>query len=164
MKRTQMRLMSDRRRAELAEAGITHPTSTLVSKRAPEKPKRQAYTGPKKSVTELVDDRSGGLCEWTDCGQPQTERHHRLNRKNGGRHGEAKERVNGTAWLLGACRVHHAFVTSPYGHRLKVARDRGWLLHENEDATQVPVWTRHSDQPVYLTADGLWVRFEEACA
>ena len=159
--------MSARRAAEWEALGI-RPTSTFKPKPKPKAkmatPKRQAYTGPKKSVTELVDERSGGMCEWSDCGQRQTERHHRLNRKNGGRHGEAKERVNGVAWLLGACRVHHAFVTSPYGHRLKVARDRGWLLLEHEDATQVPAWTRHSDEPVYLTADGAWVPFQEACA
>lgn len=155
--------MSDKQRARLAELGIRYPSSTFVPKPAMTA-RRPKDTGPKRSVAELVRERSGGMCEWQDCPRPQTDVHHRLNRKQGGRHGDAAERVNGAAWLLAACRPHHAAVTSPFGHRRKVARDRGWLLEEHEDAAQVPVWTRHSDQPVYLTADGSWVRFGEACA
>jgi hypothetical protein len=163
-RKTQLPAFSRRRLQEFADAGILHPTSTFKPKPKKATGKRQACTGPKKSVTELVDERSGGVCEWPDCGQRQTERHHRLNRKNGGRHGEAKERVNGVAWLLGACRPHHRRVTSPVGEVRKEALDKGWLLLEHQDATRVPVWTRHSDEPVYLTADGAWVPFQEACA
>lgn len=155
--------MSAKRRALLAAEGNPFPTSTFASKPKMATAKR-ASTGPTRSVAELLAERSGGMCEWTDCPAVATDKHHRLNRKNGGRHGEMRERLNGVAWLLHACRVHHAFVTSPFGRRREVARERGWLLEEHEDAAQVPVWTRHSDQPVYLTADGLWVLFEEACA
>lgn len=154
--------ISEKRLLKLAAAGITNPRSTFMPKAAATK--RAAYTGPKKSVTELVDERSGGLCEWPACLQPQVHRHHRLNRKQGGRHGEPRERINGAAWLLGACVPHHAYVTSAYGVRLKRAKAMGWLLMEHQDATQEPVWTRHSDEPVYLTPDGAWVPFEEFCA
>lgn len=166
MKRgTGLKPMSDKRRAELAAQGVTNPSSTFKPKPKPAKTaKRGSYTGPKRSVAELVDARSGGICEWPGCPESQTERHHRLNRKNGGRHGEAKERVNGVQWLLGACRVHHAYVTSPFGERRAVAKSMGWLLLEHEDAGLVPVWTRHSDQPIYLAADGGWATFEEVGA
>lgn len=163
MKRTKMRAMSAKRLAEFEALGV-YPTSTFKPKPPKMATAKRPSTGPKQSVVELLIARSGGMCEWSDCPQVATDKHHRLNRKNGGRHGEMRERLNGVAWLLHACRVHHAYVTSPFGRRRKVARDRGWLLEEHEDAAQVPVWTRHSDQPVYLTADGLWVRFGEACA
>lgn len=131
----------------------------------PELPRRQrrkaSRTGPDRATCLLVDRRSGRVCEWPGCGQPQTDRHHRLNRKQGGRHGEAAVRVNGAAWLLGACRTHHAYVTSPHTERLIVARANGWLLREHEDATQVPVLTCHDPGPVWLSNDGAWRRYEE---
>jgi hypothetical protein len=164
LRRTKLRAFSDKRLRELADAGIAHPTSTFKPKPKMAMPKRAKDTRPKRSVEELVDARSGGMCELPDCARQQTDRHHRLNRKQGGRHGEAKERVNGVAWLLGVCRPHHRRVTSPVGEVRKEALDKGWLLLEHQDATRVPVWTRHSDEPVYLTADGAWVPFQEACA
>lgn len=166
LRRTGINQISKKRRAKLAAAGIVHPTSTLVPARKPAMAaaKKPAFTGPKRSVCDLVDVRSGGLCEWPQCTQRGTDRHHRLNRKMGGRKGAAKATVNGTAWLLKVCTVHHAYVTSPVGERRAVARSMGWLLHENEDAARVAVWTRHHDQPVWLLADGSWLRFEEAGA
>jgi hypothetical protein len=159
-----LRAFSPKRLAELAAAGIPHPSTTFAkpTKLAARKPaKRPADTGPKRSVIERVDDRSGRRCEWPGCTQPQHHRHHRLNRKAGGRKREGKERVNGAAWLLGACHVHHAYVTSPSGGRRKTAERMGWLLREHQEATQVPVQTRHDPEPVWLDNDGRWHPYEE---
>lgn len=169
MRRSPIAPMSERRRAEMEQQGVKYPTSTF----APSKPKAAASrqvnrramdTGPKRIVRDLVRERSGGMCEWPVCPQLATDVHHRLGRKQGGRHGDARERINGAAWLLHACRPHHVYVTSPVGDRRAVARTMGWLLHEHEDGFQVPVWTRHDAKPVWLLADGSWLRFEEANA
>ncbi len=152
MRRTQMRSISAKKLAQLAEQGTIRPASTLLS-RKPVTAKRAA-TGPKQSVRDLVRARSGGMCEWPLCPVEATDIHHRLGRKQGGRHGEARERINGAAWLLHACRPHHTAVTSPFGARRRAAREAGWLLLEHEDAAQVPVWTRHQDWPVLLDNQG----------
>lgn len=128
------------------------------------KRKRPRYTGPDRSTCLLVDRRSGRTCEWPGCTALQTDRHHRLNRKQGGRHGEAQARVNGAAWLLAACRVHHAYVTSPFGERREVAIRLGWLLLEHQDAPQAPVLTRHHQEPVWLDNDGNWHEYAEGAA
>ncbi|WP_250029709.1 hypothetical protein [Paractinoplanes maris] len=115
-------------------------------------PKRARDTGPSKAVRALVAVRSEGWCEWHDCWLVAAEVHHRLNRKNGGRHGEAAVRINQPAWLLHACRRHHSLVTSPVGADRALARESGWLLHEHEDALSVPVLSRHG--LVLLENDG----------
>lgn len=125
---------------------------------------RRRSTGPKTSVCELVDKRSGRICEWPECGQPQADRHHRLNRKAGGRHGEMRERLNGAAWLLGACRPHHDMVTNPVGDVRQLAEDWGWLLREGQDAAQSPVMTCHSVEPVWLDNAGRWHPYEDGVA
>lgn len=125
---------------------------------------RRRDTGPLRSTVEILYIRSGRICEWPTCGQPATEKHHRLNRKIGGRHGEAHERLNGVEWLLHACRVHHAYVTSPVGERRRNALDMGWLLLEHQDALRVPVLTCHDGEPVWLDADGGWHLFEVGVA
>jgi hypothetical protein len=107
-------------------------------------------------VIALVGQRSAGWCEWPGCRRPGTDRHHRLNRKAGGRHGTAAQRINGAAWLLVCCREHHQAVTSPTGAGRAAAIERGWLLLEHQHAEAVPVWTRHHLEPVLLAADGTW--------
>lgn len=62
--------------------------------------------------------------------------------------------------LLHLCAPHHIWVES----NRAAATTKGLLLSAAADPAQVPVWTRHSDELVYLTGDGLWVPFEEACA
>lgn len=114
-------------------------------------PKRRD-TGPTAKVRAVVHARSGGWCEWAGCWLTAVDTHHRLNRKNGGRHGEMRERINQAAWLLDACRLHHEFVTSPHGEAKVLARMSGWLLHEGEDARSVPVLSRHGH--VWLSDDG----------
>lgn len=114
-------------------------------------PKRR-NTGPTAKVRALVRARSGGWCEWAGCWLAAAEVHHRLNRKQGGRRGEASIRINQAAWLLDACRVHHNLVTSPHGEARVLARSSGWLLLEGEDARTAPVLSRHG--LVWLTDAG----------
>lgn len=77
---------------------------------------------------------------------------------------EARVRVNGAAWLLGCCRIHHAYVTSPFGERRQIAEAMGWLLREHQDAARVPVRTRHHRDPVWLDNAGKWHTYEEGAA
>lgn len=159
--------MSAKRRAKLAGAGVTNPRSTLATTTPPArkpmlrtaaavKPKRVKDTGPKRSVVDLLKVRSGGVCEWMGCDKSAADKHHRLNRKTGGRHGEMAVRVNGVAWLLHVCRMHHAYVTSAFGVALERARRYGWLLREGQDAARVPVRTRHHPAAVLLNEAGKW--------
>lgn len=164
MKRTPLAPMSEKRRAQLAATGNTFPTSTFTRSPKLSQPKRPNDTGPTRSVVQLLHARSEGLCEWPRCFDQATEKHHRLNRKAGGRHGVAAVRVNGIEWLIHTCRVHHEFVTSPVGERRCVAIRMGWLLTERQDAARAPVWTRHDEEPVWLLPGGGWARYEEACA
>lgn len=165
--------MSAKRRAALADRGVVNPMSTFAPRsREPRTPKlatpapakRQAYTGPKRSVCELVDARSGGMCEFPGCIHPQDHRHHRLNRKSGGRRGEARERLNGAAWLLGVCATHHDIVTNPTGELRETVERMGWVLREHQDARTTEVFTRHSVDPVWLSDDGEWRDYEELAA
>lgn len=154
--KTPMRAMSEKRVAALAAEGV-RPSSTLAVKApklaaAPAKRKRQRDTGPTAATRRLIAERSDGMCEGTNCGQPATDHHHRLNRKAGGRHGEAAIRINGAAWLIHTCRRHHAEVTSPFGPMREKALRSGWLLLEHQDGTTVPVLYR--GRWVLLTNDG----------
>lgn len=165
-RRTPLRAMSDRRRQQLTEQGNPSPFSTLtnrapvgrgnVSRPAVPAPRGTRDTGPTPAVRALVAARSGGRCEWPGCTQPGTDVHHRLNRKAGGRHGAARERINGAAWLLAACRPHHDQVTSPTGGVRVLVERAGWLLREHQDAALTPVSTCHHPMPVLLTALGTW--------
>lgn len=152
--------MSAKRRAALAAAGNPNPWSTIVStagrgitpRLAAPTPKKRRHTGPTTTVRALVRARSSGLCEWPGCPRPGTDLHHRLNRKQGGRHGEMRDRINGAAWLLDACRPHHERVTSPVGEVRVAVEQLGWVLREHQDAEVMPVFTRHGW--VLLTPDG----------
>jgi hypothetical protein len=137
----------------LTRLGRTASERVRSTHRSP-KPQRSRprATGPTAAVRKLVRLRSDGWCEWPGCWLVAAEQHHRLNRKNGGRHGEMAERINQAAWLLDACRLHHDAVTSPHGEARVLARQMGWLLHEGEDAREVAVLTRHGR--VWLHDDG----------
>lgn len=120
-------------------------------------------TGPGVKTRRLVYARAGkngdwpGWCEWPGCTRPRQELHHRLNRKDGGRHGVMAARLNGAAWLLAVCRVHHRLVTSACGIALVRARSMGWVLMEHQDAAATPVLTRHHRRAVLLDDAGGWV-------
>ena len=162
---TPLRPRSEKRDAEFRAQGWPLNSTFAPRPREPhDAAPRRRDTGPKQSTVELLYIRSGRVCEWPGCGQPATEKHHRLNRKNGGRHGDAHERVNGVAWLLHACHLHHAYVTSPSGERLDIAKAMGWLLLEYQDALRVPVLTCHAGEPVWLDADGGWHLYEDGAA
>ncbi len=163
-RKTELSPYSKRRWGEVTAAGFRPTTSFRPKPREAEKRKPSRRTDPKRSVCELVDERSKGMCEWQGCPRLGVDRHHRLNRKSGGRHGEMAELVNGAAWLLKVCKVHHAYVTSAYGKQLAEVRRKGWVLREGQNALRVPVLTRHDEEPVWLLPDGSFLRFEEACA
>lgn len=141
---------------------LDRPTAAA---REPKPHKAKArYTGPKRWVCKRVDERSGRMCEWPGCTRRGVERHHRLNRKIGGRHGEIAERLNGPAWLLKVCRPHHRAVTSAFGEQLAEAKAWGWVLTEDQDAHRVPVMTRHDEEPVWFLPDGSWITYLEGAA
>lgn len=125
-----------------------------VKATTPAKKPRARSTGPTAATRRLVRRRAGGMCEWPGCTRPGTETHHRLNRKAGGRRGDASTRINGAAWLLLGCNEHHARVTSPVGQARLDAIAAGWLLLEHQDAETTPALTRHSPAPVLLTNAG----------
>jgi hypothetical protein len=143
--RTPLAQISAKRLAKLAAQGITNPASTLTDKRKPALATR-SNTGPKQSTRSSVRARSGGTCEWPGCTNPATEQHHRLNRK------------------LDACNPHHRTVTSPTGMVRELVMRMGWLLLEHQDATEVPVATRHDVDPVWLDNVGEWHRYEDGAA
>lgn len=147
---------SAKRLAEFAAEGI-RPTSTFRARPAANRAaRRQRYTGPPQAVCRMVDKRSGRMCEWPGCPRPQDHRHHRLDRGMGGRHGEMHDLINGAAWLLAACFEHHERVTNPVGEVLAEAKANGWVLIEGQDATTVPVLTRHAAGRVLLDNLGGW--------
>jgi hypothetical protein len=151
---------------KLAQLGGRMPRSSLDKPgvaRTPV-PRRSADTGPKRSVRDLVRERSGGMCEWPACPERATDKQHRLGRKQGGRHGVARERINGAEWLIDCCRRHHELVTSASGEQLAEAKRMGWVLLEHQQALHVAVLTRHDEDPIWLLPSGEWLRFEEACA
>jgi hypothetical protein len=151
--------------------GRTHATTAPVRAGAPA---RAGDTGPTARVRRLVYLRCGadlgprglvlepGWCEWPGCTQPRDDLHHRLGRKDGGRHGDRADQLNQPAWLLAACRAHHNQVTSPSGAQLVEARRMGWVLREHQDALLVPVLTRHHPRPVLLDNAGDWSPRPEA--
>lgn len=152
LKRTTALVSSPKARSRLhAESAARR----LVPKRRTATGRRDA--GPSAKVRALLAARSGGWCEWPGCTLIAVDPHHRLNRKNGGRHGEMRTRINQAAWLLHACRPHHEAVTSPVGAARDLARDMGWLLYEGEDARQIPVKSRHG--LVWLADDGAALTF-----
>lgn len=118
--------------------------------------KRPEYTGPTPEVRALVVARCTGRCEWPGCRRSAVDVHHRLNRKSGGRHGAARERINQAGWLLGACRPHHDRVTNPVGEVRAEVERMGWLLREHQDALTTPVLTRHRPGLVLLDNSGGW--------
>jgi hypothetical protein len=110
---------------------------------------RRRSTGPIPEVRQIVEARSGGRCEFTDCTRVGEHIHHRRPRRMGG--SKAVD-TNGVANLLHLCCVHHDWVES----NRTAATDMGLLLPSTADPSRVPLWTRHANQRVHLTADGSW--------
>jgi hypothetical protein len=123
---------------------------------------KTTYTGPSPAVCKLVDARADDRCEFPTCWAPWDDRHHRLNRKAGGRHGEMRERLNSAAWLICLCRHHHDYVTSAKGKKLAAAKAAGWVLVEGQDAERRPVLTSHSQMWVVLDNRGGITQIDES--
>jgi hypothetical protein len=124
-------------------------------------PKRPQPAVPSQRSKTLAD-RSGSWCEpqlaEAGCWGRATDPHHRITRKDGGRHGEAKERSDQLSGLVHACRPCHRWV---HDHPAK-ARDLGLLLREHQIPAYEPVLYR--GDLVYLDDAGDTHHFEEVGA
>lgn len=140
-----MRRMSDRRRAELANAGVvtisTLTSSTRRSTAHRTAPLRSRYTpAVPDGVRAALKERSGGWCEIVvpGCLGAATDPAHRIKRGMGGRKGAARKASNQLANLLYACRRCHEEC-----HRHPAwAYERGWMLREGQTPSRVPVLYR----------------------
>lgn len=154
MNRTKrMNQISPKRRAALAAAGITHPSTTFAS---PTKPmtrkaaKRSADTGPDQATVDLVLERDGYSC--VVCGEGLRGHrgegwaiHHRVLRSQGV--------DNRPSNLVAACSPCHVDIHAGPAK----AREAGWLLK----STDVPEKFRvaHSQHGwVLLNNVGGWTR------
>lgn len=128
----------------------------LASTFLPKRSKPAVPPARRKSLAE----RSGGQCEaqLPGCSGPATDPHHRITRKDGGRHGEAKERSDRMSALLHLCRPCHRWV-----HRFPAkACDLGLLLKEHQVPSMELVAYR--GEPKYLNDVGDVLSNEEVGA
>lgn len=102
-------------------------------------------------VRELLIARSGGWCEAqipTICTGGATDSAHRITRKAGGRHGQAKAEHDQLANLLDLCRACHRWThDNPHS-----AKDLGLALSETDEPCSCPVAYRGA--VAYLADDG----------
>lgn len=115
-----------------------------------------------KKVREIVAERSGGRCEigFPHCEGTASQMAHRVARKAGGRHGEARAENDRASNLVHACWVCHRVVEE----RPAIAEEFGLRLPEGADPARVPVWLATHDPalPVWLDDEGGWHCFEDA--
>jgi hypothetical protein len=140
LKRTRMRQVSEKRATK------------------PKKAKRVEPAVP-PPVKARLRKRSGGVCEaqLQGCLWYATDAAHRITRKIGGRHGEAKELHDRLSDLLDLCRMCHDWS----GARPKEAGqgELGIVLKEHHDPLAEPVVYR--GRLSFLTDDGSVIPFEE---
>lgn len=121
-------------------------------------PKSSSKPAVPAARRKTLADRSAGWCEpripEAGCWGRATDPHHRITRKDGGRHGQAKERSDQLSDLVHSCRPCHRWV---HDHPAK-ARDRGLLLKEHQIPTAEPVLYR--GDLVYLDDAGEIHSFE----
>lgn len=153
---------SDKRRRQLADAGIDYPTSTFrpstkplksPSSRKPALPVKQ-----KKSLTE----RSGGYCEigMTGCTNIAVDSAHRNGTRLGGRHGEAAVEHAVLSNVMHSCRSCHMWChNNPAASK---SEHVGWALEEWQNPLEWPVLYR--GELSWLLDDGSVLSYEEACA
>jgi hypothetical protein len=123
---------------------------------APSRPRPAVTPSRRKTLAE----RSGGWCEarLDVCGGRATDPHHRITRKDGGRSGEARVRLDELSDLLHLCRRCHGWV-----HLFPArAREQGLSLKEHQIPAHEPV--RYRGDLMYLTDSGDVVSFEQAGA
>jgi 5-methylcytosine-specific restriction protein A len=106
--------------------------------------KRRRSTGFTPAVHDLINERSGNVCE--KCGNDwATQHHHRRPRSAGGTRRESTNRASNALALCERC---HADCES----RREWATVHGWLVSQHSDPALIPVLTRHGW--VRLTDEG----------
>lgn len=147
-----MKAMSDKRRAQLAEQGVTNPYSTLLPKSAktPDRTaaKRYRSTGPVTEVVEVVYVRAQHSCELCQAAVGPVRGvdhhiHHRRPRRAGGSNDPA---TNWASNLLLLCPTCHEVVES----RRAAAYANGWLLRAGDDPAAVAVLIWRGSRWAYL--------------
>lgn len=144
-----LRPMSERRRAELADAGVVNPRSTLNAPTATAKPAMRTAAPVKKSrtapavsvdVRAVLLARSAGWCEMrlTGCLGRGSEAAHRLARKAGGRKRAGRAANDRPSNALWSCRACHAWSEAQPASSYEL----GLMLREGQEPTQVPVLYR----------------------
>ncbi len=113
-------------------------------------PVRQRHTGPSRSVRQLIEARSEGLCEFWQCLDEAAQGHHRLPRRMGGSKAPG---INEASNLIRVCLDHHSWAES---HRAK-ALELGLILHAGADPSASPVYLRYG--LVLLADDGTWTTY-----
>jgi hypothetical protein len=157
LRRTNLREMSDKRRAKLAEVGIFYPTTTLVSSKTPKAVtvRRPKDTDPDAATVAAVIERDRGRC--VGCGQYLLHGqrgfdysvHHRKLRSQGG-----DNRLSNLVLLCGhGCSGCHGLAHS----EVAASRLSGFLMLSTEDPELVLM--EHSQHgPVFLLDDGTVAR------
>lgn len=92
------------------------------------------------------------------CLQWAMQVHHRITRKDGGRHGQAKVQSDRLSDLLDVCWFCHFCVH----YEVTQAYEAGWLLHEWQNPAQE--WVTYRGEVMYLTDDGAVLDYETAGA
>lgn len=133
---TKLRAFSDKRLRELAEAGITNPTSTFKPKPPKATDKRPKDTGPDKATVDAIIQRDGGCC--VGCGEPVRGQrgigysiHHRKRRSQGVDNSLSNLILLDGSGTTGCHGLAHSEVAA--------ARLSGFLLRSTENPEGVPV-------------------------
>lgn len=139
-------------------------SSWVQPKRKPMRPGK--YTGPKQTVKEIVEKRSGWVCEIQMpgvCTGVATDPHHRAGRGMGG---SKRPALNEAHALLHVCRKCHDAVTDTRGNRA-VYEDARWIVPRGAEDIMIerlkdPVLYR--GRWVLLTDDGGTITAEKGKA
>jgi hypothetical protein len=104
-----------------------------------------AVTGFPKKVRDLIFTRAQDFCEICGFDRPEQAHHRRARGAGGSRRPDTNQASNGLA-ISGAC---HQMVES----RRTLAYERGWLVRQGHNPTQVPV-LRYGSEWVLLDNTG----------
>lgn len=153
---TKLRAFSEKRLRELAEAGVTHPTSTFKPKPKAKMatPKQPRDTGPDKATVDAVMQRDRGRC--VGCGElVHGQRgidysiHHRKLRSHGVDNRPSNLILLDGSGTTGCHGLAHSEVAA--------SRLSGFLVRSTEIPAEVLV--EHSQHgPVFLLDDGTFER------
>lgn len=163
LRRTKLRAFSDKRLAELAERGITHPTSTFTPKPPKMATAKRPGTGFDPAVVDAILERDGYLCArcggalWGERGLNYSIQHRRARGSGGTERPDTNLPQNGLALCGSGTTGCHGHVES---HRDE-ARDNGWAVRLNKDPLRVAV-THFLHGRVFLYSNGSWGSRPEA--